>query len=455
MNPQLLYLPAYLGLFAAEVLAITCNAFLDIQYGGFTVEVMIWASVMAYSLRVGWRQQGVISEDGTKTMHRFLIFGGLLSVLIFIPVWGFPRAGLYILAVLLVAYNCTTTTRRHLHMGLLMSLVMVMFAASHRRADWTMLFYLVPYVAAVVFTLVAEQVNRKADDLRQQSLGNQVVGAQGAAIGAATLVILILGLTLYSLTPQTTWAALSWRLGNPTNLGYVGNQAMPGKGGITPSDQADGTGTGKAMAGNGQGQAQGSGSAWPSPDEMREAAKRQGMPQWQSNVINALADASETLQKTLAPMKKLMSDWWEAFKQWLSEHRQVIVNTLITLALIALLYALWRLLREAKAGTWLLTRLDYLRYGVFAMHAPDSRGAAQYYMAMERLFTLYDFERPAAANTREYLSQIGGVRSDMRVELMEITRLFEDYRYGAGISPNQKIARMRELYRHIYRYIDI
>lgn len=454
MSPALLYLPAYLGLFAAEVLAITCNAFLDIQYGGFTVEVMIWASAMAYTLRVGWRQQGVISEDGNKTMRRFLMFGGLLSVLVFIPVWGFPRAGLYILAVLMVAYNCTTTTRRHLHMGLLISLVMVMFAASHRRADWTMLFYLVPYVAAVVFTLVAEQVNRKADDLRQQSLGNQVIGAQGAAIGAATLVILALGLTLYSLTPQTTWAALSWRWGNPTNLGYAGNQAIPGTGGSVASGQPDGT-SGKANAGNGQGLAQGSGSGWPSPDEMRAAAKRQGMPLWQRNVINTLANASETLQQTLAPMKKVMSDWWEAFKQWLSEHRQAIVNTLIMLAFVALLYALWRLLREAKAGTWLLTRLDYLRYGVFAMHAPDSRGAAQYYMAMERLFTLYDFERPASANTREYLSQIGGVRSDIRAELMEMTRLFEDYRYGAGSSTNQQIPRMRELYCHIYRYIDI
>jgi hypothetical protein len=451
MSPALLYLPAYLGLFAAEVLAITCNAFLDIQYGGFTVEVIIWSCAMAYTLRAGWRQQGVISEDGNKTMRRFLIFGGLLSVLIFIPAWGFPRAGLYILAMLMVAYNCITTTRRHLHINLLISLVMVMFAASHYRADWTMLFYLVPYVAAVVFTLVAEQVNRKADDLRQQSLGNQVIGAQGAAISAATLVILALGLTLYTLTPQTTWAGLSWRLGNPTNLGYVGNQAIPGQGGIAPSGQMNGAGNGKAVTGNGQG----SGNGWPSPDEMRAVAKRQGMPQWQVNVINALADVSESTQKTFAPIKKTMSDWWEAFKQWLSEHRQAIINSLIILAFIALLYALWRLMREAKSGTWLLTRLDYLRYGVFAMHAPDNRGAAQYYMAMERLFTLYDFERPASANTREYLSQIGGVRSDMRGELLEMTRLFEDYRYGTVNSANQKITRMRELYRHIYRRIDI
>ena len=176
MNTSLRYLPAYLGLFAAQTLALVCNAFLDIQYGGFAVEVLLWTLAFALTLRVGWRQGGEVTELGKRWMRRMLFLGALLTALIFIPMWGFPRAGLYLLAMLMVSYNCVTTTRRHLHLGLLVSLIMVMFAATHYRADWTMLFYLVPYVAAVVFTLVAEQINRKADELRQQSLGHQVVG---------------------------------------------------------------------------------------------------------------------------------------------------------------------------------------------------------------------------------------------------------------------------------------
>lgn len=87
-----------------------------------------------------------------------------------------PRAGLYLLAMLQASYNCATAGRRQLHLGLLTSLALVLFAASHYRADWTMLFYILPYLIAAVFTLVASQIGQRSDDLRLTGLARTSSG---------------------------------------------------------------------------------------------------------------------------------------------------------------------------------------------------------------------------------------------------------------------------------------
>lgn len=446
MSAPLTYRPAYLGLFAAQILAIICNAYLDIQYGDFVTEVLIWALVMGFSLRTGWRQQGVSSDDGKKAMRRYLIFGGIISILMFIPMWGFPRAGVYMLAVMQAAYNCVTTTRKHLHLGLLISLVLVLFATSHFRADWTMLFYLVPYVAAVVFTLVAEQINRKADDLKQQSLGNPVARGQMAAIAAATTVILSLGLAFYIVTPQVTWSYLMWKWGNPTDLGAGGNKAPIGKNGNTPA----GGGSGNSPSSGNENQGQGMGIESLTPAEMRQAASRKGMPEWQSGAIYKLADATEWTMVTFKPVGQYLRDLWQAFKKWLQENAHKIAAILFALAILALLYALWRLMREARVVTWLKTRVDYLTLVTLGLHSRNPAAAGMYYAAMERLFLLSNIERTPLKNAREYLEEINSFYRDMAKNTEAMTQLFEEARYGAAQLNSGHTGQMRNLYKKIY-----
>lgn len=451
MNTSLRYLPAYLGLFAAQALALVCNAFLDIQYGGFAVEVLLWTVAIGLTLRVGWRQGGEVTELGKRWMRRMLFLGALLTALIFIPMWGFPRAGLYLLAMLMVSYNCVTTTRRHLHLGLFISLIMVMFAATHFRADWTMLFYLVPYVAAVVFTLVAEQINRKADELRQQSLGHQVVGAQGTAIAAATVVILALGLLLYALTPQVTWMSMPWRFGQPADFSmgdgklHIGNGGGE-SGGVAGSGEG---GSGATASGSGGGSLR---PGWPSPAEMRGAAARKGMPEWQRDVINGMANLTEGLESALKPVKQRVEALWDSLESWLKKNRDKIARSLSMLAILALLYALYKLMREARVGTWLRTRFDYVRLVLLGMHGSDADGARTYYEAMVRLFKLHDIERDGHENAREFLAEINSFYRDLRQETGEITRHFEDARYGGNASANQ-VARMRDLYHQVFQRV--
>lgn len=450
MSPALNYRPAYFGLFAAQVLAIACNAFLDIQYGGFTAEVLIWSVAFGLSLRTGWMQHGVISEDGNKIMRRYMIFGAIISVVLFIPMWGFPRAAIYMLAALQVSYNCVTTTRRHLHMGLLISLVMVIFAASHYRADWTMLFYLVPFVIAVVFTLVAEQINRKADDLQRQSMGKQVVGGQMTAIASATVAILSLGLVLYVVTPQAAWMPLMWKWGNPTILELGGDQATVGNGGSNPAESGGG-GSGQAPLNTGQNPKDGAGSSWPTPQEMRLAASRKGMPEWQQGAINQLADGTEWVSVTFKPVMQHLSDLWQSFKKWLQENWQQVITTLLILGLLALLFALWRLMREAKTVTWLKTRFDYLLLVLFQHYGENSLVAKKYYEAMGRLFELRDIHRSSLKNTREYQAEIDLFFRELKNETAALTLVFEDVRYGQRQLSEQQILQMREQYKKIFK----
>lgn len=449
MSPSLRYFPAYLGLLAAQVLALTCNAFLDIQYGIFGTEVLLWTIAFSITLWAGWRQQGEASEMGSRWMRRSLILGALVSVVIFIPMWGFPRAGLYILAVLQVSYNCMVTTRRHLYLSLLISLVMVLFAAAHYRADWTMLFYLVPYVVAVVFTVVAEQINRKTDELRQQILAREVVGAQGAAIAGATLVMLLLGLLLYALTPQVTWLSLSWIWGQPAAVSVGEGGGSPGVGG-SQSGMGGAGGNGGGGGAGGQGAAQGSG--WSTPGEMRQAAARKGMPEWQADAINGMADMAEAMEEFLQPAIDLWEELKKQLKKWLQENRDAILHALLLLAALALPYALWRLLREAKAATWLRTRFDYVYLVALGMAERDERGARLCYEAMTRLFELQDIEYPRHRNAREYLAEINAYYRELGSETGEMTRLYEDARYGKH--PGQvPVGRMCELYRKIFRHL--
>ena len=461
-SPPLTYFPAYFGLFASLTLASACNSFLDIRYGTFGFEFLLWAVVFALTLRLGWRQQGEISDAGRQGQKIMMVVGLIISV-ISVLTWGIPRAGIAILAVLQATQNCVMVTRRQLHLGLLVSVVMVMFAATHFRADWTMLFYLVPYVMAVVFTLVSEQISRRAQDMSRASLGTGSRGGQGMAIVAATATILMGGALLYTITPQVTLPYLFWKYGQPGNLGFLGKTPGAGQMGQRPGDLGDG-GTDSPSGGQ-QGMSPGQGSGeghelqphggWPTPEDMRNTARRPGMPQWQSAAIKNLADLFEFTDVTLTPIKLGLEELWNNFKNWLKTHWLTMIQTLTAMIMLALFIATWLLLKEARLGVWLLSRFDYLRFGLLGQHAQGNAGAIQYYRALQRLLDLQDLARAPTTNTREYLIQVSRRYEHLRREAAEITIFFERARYGTGEVTPGDLKRMRENYRRMFSGMDI
>ncbi|TPQ26081.1 DUF4129 domain-containing protein [Methylomonas koyamae] len=439
----------YAGLFAAQLLALACNAYLDIGYGSFGREMLFWTVVCGGTLAVGWRQARKAGGWGGIAQKFVLFFGLVLFVFAFLPLWGMPRAGLYLLAMLQAAYNCATASRRQLHLGLLTSLALVLFAASHYRADWTMLFYILPYLMAAVFTLVASQIGQRSDDLRLTGLARTSSSqGQGAASLAATLSILLLGGGLYLLTPQVSWPYLESRFGQDIPQAPGGELEQAESGGQTGSAATKSQG-GAAENGTGGGQGlQWPGMHWPGPQEMRAAAQRPHMPHWQKSAIEQLAGFSETLQ----PAVLLVFDWWRWLRQWLREHWLDLMFALLGLILLAVILAFRNLLRETPWAIWLASRWDYWYLGRCGRHAGGESGACQYYRAMERLFALGELPRSRFSNTREYLAQINRLqRRQVQRHAQELTHLFEAARYGAGAADPAHLQRMRRIYLEMYR----
>ena len=477
MSPPVTYRPAYIGLFASLVLAVTCNAYLDIQYGGFGIEVMVWSAIYFFTLRVAWKQGGQVDERGLQRQKIWIIVAVLATVLLFFPMWGLPRAGLYALAAMQASMNCVTVDRRRFMMALMVSAVMVIFSTMHYRADWTMLFYLLPYLFAVVFTLVAEQVSRRVREVQRDGVGRNMASGQGASIVAATATLLAVALTLFAVTPQFTWLSLKWKYGQLSDIGFLRATEKGADGGALELGGAGGGGeeSSKASAGAdgrdpggdqdfaqgapgqslGDGYREGVGRQfeWPTPKEMRDAAKRPGMPVWQATAITKLAESIEQIEKAIQPLQARLQVLAMQAVRWLEVNRQGVILGLTMFLLLLLLGATCLFVRELRPGLWLRMHMDFLRFGLLGLHAPGNAGARQFFGAMERLFVLNHVERDAQANTREYLAVLNRVHEALRNEANEMTDLFERARYGNSSVSDQDVARMRQLYRRMYQRV--
>lgn len=419
------YLPVYLGLAASLILAIACNAFLDIRYGGFGFEVLLWACLVVWACGQSWKCRfDPPASTSSKFQQWFASIGLLLFVVVFMPIWGLPRAGAYLLVMLALAGIAAPLTPQRLHMGAVAAVALAMFAVAHHRADWTMLFYLIPFAAALVFTLVAQQLSRRAEQVRSSSLGHQAAGKLAPAALSATLLILLLGGLLYAITPQPTWLDLSspW-----------GQQRLP----KSPTDNApeqDGQGGAQDSGTSGSGTAGTNGKRdsrfeWPGAKAMREAAQRPGMPDWQSGALLQLADLSDAL----APLKAGLDQAMGNMQQWLKEtwlQFKIPILLLLLLLLVALLlWGLRKYWQELQPVLWCRTRLDWAHCLWFPPVGAQRR-ICGLYAAATRLLALEGEARQHQWSPREYQNFIHWNRPDLADELAVLTRAFEQARYG-------------------------
>lgn len=449
MNGALTHKPAYVGLYLALLLSLACNAFLDIRYGVFAVELVFWAVVQGVTLWVGWRQQGQPQPMGVRWQRWVLGLGFLLFVLIALPMWGLPRAGVYFLAMLQAAQNCVTTQRRQLHFGLLVSVVLVMFATSHHRADWTMLFYLLPYIGVVVFTWVSEQVSRRGQQVQQASLGPLTQGGQLVAVLAASGLIVLLGLVLYSVTPQPTWAYLDWKYGQKTNIGHL-NAATSLDGLGQGGNSGAGQGGGMSVPGDG-GFNLSPLRGWPSVQDMRAAAGRSGMPGWQSQAILGAAALQDVTLQALEPLEMPLKDLLEWLRQWWEQYSDIVPRILLAALMLAVVALGFWLLEESYAGMWLRSRFDRLYLVELGGAAKGRQGAMQFYRALERVLWLAGTPRTPVASAREYQRDVTRWQRGLDQEMAAMTRLYEQCRYGAQEPGPEQLAQMRQLYLGISR----
>ena len=97
MSPPLTYTPAYLGLFASLLLAVCCNAYLDIGYGGFAIETLLWGLLFGLTLWCGWSQHGEASEQ-SRNWQKVGDVAGSFSIRVFIFVYVGAAASRHLFA---------------------------------------------------------------------------------------------------------------------------------------------------------------------------------------------------------------------------------------------------------------------------------------------------------------------------------------------------------------------
>lgn len=437
------YPPVYIGLGLSLVLAIACNSFLDIRYGSFAVEMSLWSGLVAWSLLKSWKCR-FAPPDGrsNRFQRRMAITGLVLFLIVFLPIWGMPRAVSYLLAMLTIASLGAPMTSARLHMSAVAALALVMFAVSHYRADWTLLFYLTPFTLALVFTLVAQQLSRRAEHARNSSLGRQNAPGLAPAAFSATAMILLLGALLYAVTPQQ----------NLLNLSSSWGQArLPqnGQGPASGPQESQGSDQGGGGAGT---QLEPDPFGWPGPAAMREAAHRAGMPAWQKDAILQMAELAESLEPARQSLDEAMAELQAAARQLREQYGIPLLLLLVALILIMLLWAFRRYLQELQPALWCRTRLDWLHCNWFPPRAPERHISALYHAAT-RLLALAGEPRQPGWNPREYRDYLRWNRPDLADELAVLTASFEQARYGPPQAPMAApLHQARQAYRRIWEW---
>lgn len=435
------YPPVYIGLGLSLVLAITCNSFLDIRYRSLGIEVIIWSFLVCWALIKSWRCRFDTPDGRSNRFQRGMAITSLvLFLIIFLPIWGMPRAGAYLLAMLTIASLGAPMTSARLHMSAVASLALVMFALSHYRADWTMLFYLIPFTMTLVFTLVAQQLSRRAEHARSSSLGRQNARGLAPAAFSATAMILLLGGLLYAVTPQQ----------NLLNLSSSWGQArLPQNGQGPESGTQQGQGSGQGGGGAGA-QLEPDPFGWPGLAAMREAAEREGMPEWQKGAILKMADLAESLEPVRQSLDEAMAQLKSAARQLWKQYSIPIAVLLALLILLMLLWAFRRHLQELQPALWCRTRLDWMHCNWFPPREPERQISALYHAAT-RLLALAGEPRQPGWNPREYRDYLRWNRPDLADELAVLTASFEEARYGPPqASMEVSLQKAREAYRRIW-----
>ena len=441
----------HVGVFACLWLAALCNAYLDIRYGTFGKEALTWGAIYAAALTFGWRQRHAPLESSAR-LRKIAGIVALLAFLFFmLPVWGLPRAFVYFLGALLAVAALGIRTRRNLHMLLLGSIAMMLFAVADFRADWSMGFYLLPYLFALIFTLAAEQLDRRHAAPGAQETGLELLDSWRILLGAA-LAILLIAAVLYSITPQWRLLGFSWQYGLPIpHLKGEPLQESPA-GGIGKNSSVEGSaGLGQANPQPVHGAAGTSGYA----QSLRKAAARSGMPQWQAFTMKQMADLDEILQQARERIEQTIDRLTQQIKQAFAkfaEHfntREQILSTLL-----ALLIAMLVLLREVRLGLWLRVRIDNWLHSTQRKREPEQQ-AIDLYRKMERLCDYYLNRRKSNQNTREYLHKLSGARNDLTRQLTRITAVFETASYHGRAPEKTQLDAANKAYLSLFHQLTL
>lgn len=212
---RLAYAPIYIGLYCALMIAFTAAIYARSDPGSLLAQSAFWGAIYALTLAYGWRQARAPNPAAAKLTERLALVAGLVFVLMLLGS-GWEAAMLYFLVIIQAARNLTLSTRRDLSFAYVVSFVWIAYAAAGSK-DAAFLVFVVLYVLAIVFTLMADHIDER---IAEAQGGDAVMLARGVSfpinVFTTSAAIVALGFALYMFTPR------------PSPLGI---QAFPAHGG--------------------------------------------------------------------------------------------------------------------------------------------------------------------------------------------------------------------------------
>lgn len=442
-----------IGLYWAAIFAICCNAYLDIEHGSFNLEVTCWAIWFAWPLYLAWLQREGANEWG-KTWQRG---GFVLALVIFIgvilPIWGPIRASVYGLALVLGVFSINCINQRRLFFCLTITAVLAITATLHYRADWSMVFFLLPYTIAVIFTLVTQQMQHRFDDANPYA--GKLRQGQGMAILSAGVAIFALAWLLYLLTPQVSQPNLYWKTNINGEMKIVtAEELKPGKGQKGQGGQGKPGGTEQGAGGEAQAPKT---AAERGAMALYKAAERKGMPQWQSEAMQRLGQAMEKMGEAEQEAEAAFAAAQQAMRQALHQLANLLQHPPWWLQfLLAVLLTLLVLLWDREIRQWLRSYVDYFYLVYVLPHTPLARwlprtaDEAAYFAALQRLLAWHKVPVTEELTLRTYLQRAVRQHRGCKKEISRLTLLYEEALYAPPANSQARRAKMLRYYQTLF-----
>lgn len=226
MNRQLRSVWPVLGLFLTW-----CSALLAYRLipGTARVAAPVYWSVlpMLYGLALAYGYQRRHQHGtGSQVLRLGVVVLGALAA--FVLNASEPAAVLfYAAAMVQVSLGVTLARERALYASLVISVLMLGFAASRPRSDTPLLLMLLPFFACFIFTLVANQFSQGQQNMVHGASRGGFLSRLGAGLVAIVLT-LVLGITAVSVTPMGGMGPLQWKLDRDFLLELAGGKEQPG-----------------------------------------------------------------------------------------------------------------------------------------------------------------------------------------------------------------------------------
>lgn len=195
------YPPVYAGLYVLLITAVSAVMTAQASAAASFAGTLFWALVYGAGLASGWKHNQDNSES-LKTVTNviaglvlFLFVGALFAM-------GFENAFLLLLIGIQAARNFTLATRRDFYYSYVISLILILYAASLSK-DALFIIYIFVYVLAGMFTLMADHIDdtlgRAQGGDREVLIRRMSLPVKGVGLAAA---VTALALLFYLLVPR-------------------------------------------------------------------------------------------------------------------------------------------------------------------------------------------------------------------------------------------------------------